>query len=772
MSRAPKLRALTLSVLLVTSTFAGVVAFSGTATAATTSQLDFTGIYNADVVRGTTDSTDGDFDNGGYTLVSSSEAQNNGNPADDGVPDDGVFPAKTDVHPKFDLADFDSADSNAWQTTGTGSVKASVSPDQYKTVHVVASAGGAGPSTPAKFEIKLHYGDGSTKTSQVFTVPDWFGAPPSDPGYAIRDGMDRYRTGYEDANEPGIWGYAVAANSSKTLQQVTINVTENDAGSFNFFGGAATTQESNVVNSAPTASDDSATTDEDTSVTVDVVANDSDPDGDALNVSAITNGPSHGTAQITASNDAVQFDPGADATSDVSITYEVSDGNGGTDTATLNVTVTPVNDAPTANDDTATTDEDTSVTVDVVANDTDPDGDALDVSAITNGPSHGTARITGASNDAVQFDPGADATSDVSITYEVSDGNGGTDTATLNVTVTPVNDAPTANDDTATTDENTLLSVDDGDSADLLERSTDVEGDSLSLSAVDGESFSSGRTVTLDSGATVTVDGDGSWVYDPNGQFGSLGDGQTDTDSFTYSVADGNGGTDRGTITVTITGVGERNARNNVGRSTLVGEDSVSQTIHTGPVEEVEATFGSTTTGSVTVDPVGSFPSEAPVPDGRVLGAVDITPPSDVTSDAGSLRITVARSAVDAMGGTPERLQIVRYDGVGLQPLETSVARADSREVVLTAETPGFSVFGVVVRDQPTTTPTATPAPAPTSTPTHTSTAPLTPTPTTTATPTADTGTRTPTAGSSPGFGGVGTLVALLAVSLLARRRD
>ncbi|GAB3325352.1 hypothetical protein GCM10027355_27350 [Haloplanus salinarum] len=760
--------------LLVTSAFAGVVAFSGTATAETTSQLEFSGIYNADVVRGANDDTAGDFDNGDYSLVSSSVAQNNGNPADQGVPDDGVFAATAGVHPKFDLADFDSNDSNAWQTTGTGSVTASVTKGQYNTTHVVASAGGAGPSTPAKFKIKLNYTDGSTETSQNFTVPDWFNTSgPSDPGYAVRDGMDRYySTSYKNANEAGIWGYAVKTNSSKTLQKVTINVTKNDAGSFNFFGGAATTQGSNVIAGAPTANDDTATTDEDTSVTVDVVANDTDPDGDALDVSNITNGPSHGTAQITGeSNDKIQFDPGDDATANISITYEVSDGNGGADTATLNVTVDPVNDAPTASDDSATTDEDASVTVDVVTNDSDVDGDALDVSAITNGPSHGTARITGPNNDKIQFDPGDDATANVSITYEVSDGNGGTDTATLNVTVAPVNDAPTANDDTATTDENSLLTVDDGDGADLLELSTDVEGDSLSLGAVDGESFASGSMVTLDSGATVTVDSDGSWVYDPNGQFGSLGAGQTATDSFTYTVDDGNGGTDQGTITVTLTGVVERSTRDDVGRSVLVGEDSVSQTVHAGPVKEVGVTFGSATTGSVTVDPVGSFPSVAPEPDGRVLGAVDIRPPGDVASDGGSLRITVARSTVDAMGGTPERLRIVRYDGDGLRVLETTVARADDRVVVLTAETPGFSVFGVVVLDRPTAAPTATPTPTPTATPTGTPVVTRTPPPTA-STSTTDAGGRTATTGIGPGFGGIGAVAALLAVGLLARRGD
>jgi len=776
MSRAPKLHAITLSILLVASAFAGVGAFSGTATAATTAQLDFSGIYNADVVRGANDSSAGDFDGGGYSLVSSSVAQNNGNPSDDGVPDDGVFAANSGsaIHPKFDLADFDSADNNAWQTTGTGSVTASVTNGQYNTTHVVASAGGAGPSTPAKFKIKLHYTDGSTETSQNFTVPDWFNTSgPSDPGYAVRDGMDRYNTtysNYKDRDAAALWGYAVKTNSSKTLQEVTINVTKNDAGSFNFFGGAATTRGSNVVAGAPTANDDTATTDEDTSTTVDVVANDGDPDGDALDVSAITNGPGHGTAQVTgASNDTIRFDPGDDATANVSITYQVSDGNGGADTATLNVTVTPINDAPTAADDAATTDEDTSTTVDVVANDGDVDGDALDVSAVTNGPGHGTARITGASNDTIRFDPGDDATADVSITYEVSDGNGGTDTATLNVTVTPINDAPVVGDSSAATDEDSPVSVGDGDDDDLLVAATDVDDDTLSISTVDGTSFNPGSAVTLDNGATVTVSGDGSWIYDPNGQFESLSNGDTTTDTFRYTVADGNGGSTQRTVHVTVTGVADDEGSRD-GQSIVVAADSVTESVHGGPVEEVQATFGITTTGSVTITPVGSFPSAAPPPDGRVLGAVDVTPPADAAAESGSLRIAVSRSSVDAMGATPSQLRIVRYDGDEIDRLETHVAREDSQQVVLTAETPGFSVFGVVVAAESTPTPVATSTTAPTATATSTPT--RTPTSTTTSTSTADAGTRTPTEGRGPGFGGVGAAVALLAVSLLARQHD
>ncbi|MDQ2055515.1 Ig-like domain-containing protein [Halobellus sp. H-GB7] len=465
MSSVPKLWAVMLSLMIVSSTFVGVVAFSGTVDAATTtSQLDFSSIYNQDVVYGTKDTTDGDFDGGDRSLPSSSAAVAEGRSSDYGLPDDGVFAAETDVHPKFDLADFNSDDSNAWQTTGTGSKTAPVTNDKYETVHVIASAGGAGVGSPAKFEVKLHYDDGSTETSQEFTAPDWYNNSYNPSGvYFLRNGMDRYSSanGYQNENDPAIWGYAVSANASKTLTEVTINVTENQADAFNFFGGAATTQTSTETNSAPSASDDSASTD-----------------------------------------------------------------------------------------------EDTSVTVDVVSNDTDPDGDNLDVDTIVNLPSHGTAKITGSSSDKIEFTPGTDKNSDVDITYRVKDGNGGTDTATLSVTVNAIDDAPTVPDDSSqSTDEDSTVSVPDGDSADLLELASDPDaGDTLTISKIDGKSFSDGKTVTLGSGATVAVYSNGSWSYNPNGQFEALGSGDSSTDSYTYAIQDTDGDSNQGTVTVTING--------------------------------------------------------------------------------------------------------------------------------------------------------------------------------------------------------------------------
>ncbi|WP_153559190.1 tandem-95 repeat protein, partial [Roseimaritima sediminicola] len=146
-------------------------------------------------------------------------------------------------------------------------------------------------------------------------------------------------------------------------------------------GGTATatvTVTVNPVNDAPAADDDTATTDEDTAVTIDVLANDSDVDDDTLTVSQVTQ-PANGSAVVN-NDGAIVYTPSANFHGIDTFTYTISDGAGGTDTATVTVTVNPVNDAPVADDDTATTDEDTAVTINVLANDSDVDGDTLTVS--------------------------------------------------------------------------------------------------------------------------------------------------------------------------------------------------------------------------------------------------------------------------------------------------------------------------------------------------------------------------------------------------------
>ena len=192
-----------------------------------------------------------------------------------------------------------------------------------------------------------------------------------------------------------------------------------------------------AVNDAPSANDDTFTADEDAAAAeVNVTGNDTDVENDALTVTEVGSA-SHGTATVVAG--VVRYAPAANYHGADSFSYTVSDGNGGTATATVNVTVNSVNDAPSATADSAETDEDTPVTVDVVFNDTDTEGDTLTLDEVSNA-THGAVAVAGGK---AVFTPDANYNGPASFSYVVSDGNGGTATGTVSLTVNPVNDAPT-----------------------------------------------------------------------------------------------------------------------------------------------------------------------------------------------------------------------------------------------------------------------------------------------------------------------------------------
>ncbi len=283
-----------------------------------------------------------------------------------------------------------------------------------------------------------------------------------------------------------------------------------------------------AVNDAPDAVNDSATTNEDTAVTVSVLDNDTDAENNTLTVTAVTQG-TKGTVAINGST-TVTYTPNANANGSDSFTYTISDGNGGTDTATVSITITAVNDAPDAVNDSATTNEDVAVTVSVRDNDTDLDNDTLTVTAVTQG-AKGTVTINDGTT--VTYTPNANANGSDSFTYTISDGNGGTDTATVSITITAVNDAPDAVNDSATTNEDSAVTVS------VLGNDTDAENNTLTVTAV---TQGTKGTVTINGGTTVT--------YTPNANVNG-------TDSFTYTISDGNGGTDTATVSITITGVND-----------------------------------------------------------------------------------------------------------------------------------------------------------------------------------------------------------------------
>ncbi|WEX00469.1 retention module-containing protein [Pseudomonas nitroreducens] len=179
-------------------------------------------------------------------------------------------------------------------------------------------------------------------------------------------------------------------------------------------------------------------TNEDTPLTIapkTLLGNDSDVDGDSLSILSVQ-GAVNGTVKLDGGN--VVFTPNKDFNGTGSFTYTISDGHGGTSTATVTVGVTAVNDAPTLLADTATTKEDTSVKIDVLANDTDVDGDKLTVSAAS--ASNGSVVIN--TDGTLSYTPKTNFSGNDTISYTVSDGHGGTATSTVAVSVSPVADAP------------------------------------------------------------------------------------------------------------------------------------------------------------------------------------------------------------------------------------------------------------------------------------------------------------------------------------------
>ncbi|HZF04437.1 MAG TPA: Ig-like domain-containing protein [Patescibacteria group bacterium] len=198
------------------------------------------------------------------------------------------------------------------------------------------------------------------------------------------------------------------------------------------------------VNDAPLAADDWPVTEEDTPVVIDVrgevLANDTDVDGDRLVVSGFTQG-AHGTVSANADG-TLTYTPAANFNGRDEFRYEVSDGQGGTASATIVVTVAPVNDAPLAADDWPVTEEDTPVVIDVrgelLADDTDVDGDRLVVSGFTQS-AHGT--VSANADGTLTYTPDLNFNGPDAFKYEVSDGRL-TASATVTITMKPVNDAP------------------------------------------------------------------------------------------------------------------------------------------------------------------------------------------------------------------------------------------------------------------------------------------------------------------------------------------
>jgi subtilisin-like proprotein convertase family protein len=329
---------------------------------------------------------------------------------------------------------------------------------------------------------------------------------------------DAVEIGTVTAAADGSWSFTdTAGGGSATYSVSATDAAGNTAQSADF------SYVPDPANGAPVATDDSAAISEDTPVAIPVLANDSDPDGDTVAIESV--GPAANGAVALNPDGTITYTPTANWSGTDSFSYTVSDGRGGTDTATVTVTVSAVNDAPVAADDSAATNEDTAVVVAVLANDSDVEGDSLGLTIESQG-AHGTATVN--PDGTITYTPAANWSGTDSFSYRVSDGQGGSTVASVTVTVNPVNDTPVAGDDSAATDQATAVVIA------VLANDSDIDGDALTVTGAGNGAH-----------GTTAVNADGTITYTPNAGFAG-------EDSFTYTISDGQGGTETATVTVAV----------------------------------------------------------------------------------------------------------------------------------------------------------------------------------------------------------------------------
>lgn len=324
------------------------------------------------------------------------------------------------------------------------------------------------------------------------------------------------------------------------------------------------------VNQPPTADPGSFVTDEDTPLSDTVTFNDVDTPAGSL-TAILVSGPANGSL-IFNSDGTFTYTPGADNNGSDSFTYKINDGQFDSNVATVNITITPVNDAPVALDVFEMINEDTTLIGTVATAASDVDFDPLSFNLIA-GPSNGSLIFN--NDGSYTFIPTADFNGSDSFTYNVTDGTLTSTTETVTITINPVNDAPTVQDDSVTTDEDVALS------GTVATVAADVDFDTLTFS------FDSGPT-----NGVLIFNSDGTYTYTPNTDFNG-------TDSFTYKANDGSIDSETKTVTITINPVNDAPVAQDIAVS--INEDTVlSGTVVTSVTDvDVDTLTYSSVTGPV-----------------------------------------------------------------------------------------------------------------------------------------------------------------------------
>ena len=274
------------------------------------------------------------------------------------------------------------------------------------------------------------------------------------------------------------------------------------------------------VNDAPDVQNDIASVDEDNSVAIDILANDSDVDSKLNPASVmIVTTPTQGQTSLNTANGVITYTPNENINGTDTFSYTVDDiEHGRSDVATVTITINPVNDAPLANSDSAMTEEDMAIEIDVAINDADIDeGDSLDLSSlvVVSAPENGQANVQ---NDRIVYTPASNFNGSDTFTYRIADKAGAvSNIARVLVTIGEVNDAPVATNDLGVLDEDTSIELS------ILDNDIDVDSELLTENVTITKAPKHGELTVNKELSTIR--------FTPHSDFFG-------TDSFEYSVKD------------------------------------------------------------------------------------------------------------------------------------------------------------------------------------------------------------------------------------------
>ena len=393
-------------------------------------------------------------------------------------------------------------------------------------------------------------------------------------------------------------------------------------------------------NDRPIAMDDAITAVEDTpyNSVIELVANDIDLDGDALSVVAGTFATVQGGSITIAADGSYTYTPALNFNGTDSVDYTVSDGSM-TDVGTLNITVNAVNDAPVALDDAITAIEDTpfTSTIDLDFNDTDLDGDALTVVAGTFATAQGGS-IAIAADGSYTYTPALNFNGSDSVDYTVTDGSL-SDTGTLSINVSAVNNAPDAIDDAGALDgaeDSTTGSL----NATMLSNDSDLDGDTLSIIEINGTTLTGAVQSIGVTNGTVNIDGVGNITFSANSNYNG-------PVSFNYTISDGTL-TDTATVNGVISAVNDApvavddaiTATEDTPFNSIIDLDANDLDVDGDTLTVVAGTFATAQGGSITIATDGSY-TYTPAANFNGADSVDYTVTDGSLTDVGTLNITV-----------------------------------------------------------------------------------------------------------------------------------